>query len=50
MHKITIAIPLYNVENDIEKALYSALKQMLDDIEFLIINNYNTNNSLIISL
>ncbi|WP_455671791.1 glycosyltransferase family 2 protein [Phocaeicola sp.] len=46
MHKVTIAIPLYNTEEYIKEALSSALNQTLEHIEILIINDCSTDNSL----
>jgi glycosyltransferase involved in cell wall biosynthesis len=45
--KVTIAIPTYNNENTILKAIDSALHQdFLDDYEILIVNNNSTDNTL----
>ena len=46
MYKITIAIPVYNVENYIEKSLISALNQSYSNIEFLIIDDQGEDNSI----
>lgn len=43
---ITISIPVYNVEKYIEKALSSALSQTYDNLEFLIIDDKGTDNSM----
>lgn len=43
---ITISIPVYNVEKYIEKALSSALNQTYDNLEFLIIDDKGTDNSM----
>lgn len=46
MCKVTIAIPVYNVEDYIEKSLLSALNQTFEDIEFLIIDDKSTDTSM----
>ena len=44
--KVSIILPVYNVENYIEKCLDSLLKQSLKEIEIIIINDGSTDNSL----
>ena len=39
MYKVTIAIPVYNVEMYVKQSLLSALDQTFDSIEFLIIDD-----------
>ncbi len=46
MCKVTIAIPVYNVEEYIEKSLLSALDQTFDDIEFLIVDDKGNDGSI----
>ena len=44
--KVTLGMPVFNVEDYIEKSLICALDQDLDDIEILIINDCCTDNSM----
>lgn len=46
MCKVTIAIPVYNVEDYIEKSLLSALNQTFEDIEFLIVDDKGNDGSI----
>ena len=46
MYKITIAIPVYNVEKYIEDSLLSALEQTYSNIEFLVIDDKGNDNSI----
>lgn len=46
MYEVTIAIPVYNVEPYIRKSLESALCQTFKSIEFLIIDDKGTDNSM----
>ena len=43
---ITIGIPVYNVEKHIEKALLSALSQTYDHIEYIIVDDKGSDNSM----
>ena len=43
--KISIIVPIYNVENYLEKCLNSLVKQTLKDIEIIAVNNNSTDNS-----
>lgn len=45
MPKVSLIIPVYNVENYIEKCLNSALNQTLDDMEIIIVNDGSTDSS-----
>lgn len=45
MTKVSIIIPVYNVEKYLEKALDSACNQTLKDIEIICIDDYSTDNS-----
>jgi len=45
---ITIGIPVYNVEKYVEKALLSALDQTYDNIEYIIVDDKGTDNSMFI--
>ena len=42
---LTIAIPVYNKEKYIKQCINSALKQKLDNIEVLVIDNCSTDSS-----
>ena len=46
MCKVTLAIPIYNVERYVERSLLSALNQSFEDIEFLIVDDKGTDNSM----
>ena len=48
MTKISIIIPVYNVENWLEECLESTINQSLKDIEILCIDDGSTDNSLTI--
>jgi glycosyltransferase involved in cell wall biosynthesis len=50
MYKVTLAIPVYNVEKYIERALLSALNQTFDSIEYLLIDDRGTDNSMNIAI
>lgn len=45
-YKVTLAMPVYNVEKYVERALISALNQTFDSIEFLIIDDKGTDASM----
>jgi glycosyltransferase involved in cell wall biosynthesis len=46
MYSVTLAIPVYNVEKHIERALNSALNQTFNSIEYLLIDDRGTDNSM----
>ena len=43
--KISVIVPIYNVENYLEKCLNSLVNQTLPEIEILVINDGSTDNS-----
>lgn len=45
MPKVSVIVPVYNVENYIDKCLNSLVNQTLEDIEIIIINDGSTDNS-----
>lgn len=45
MPKVTVIVPVYNVENYIEKCLDSLVNQTLEDIEIIIVNDGSKDNS-----
>ena len=45
MPKVSIIVPVYNVEKYIEKCLDTLVKQTLDDIEIIIVNDGSKDNS-----
>lgn len=46
MYKVSVVVPVYNVEEYIERCLVSLFEQSLDNIQFIIINDGSTDNSL----
>ncbi len=46
MPKVTLAMPVYNVEECVERALLSALNQTFEDIEFIIIDDKGDDRSM----
>ena len=44
--KVSIVIPVYNVEKYLEECIESAIKQSLNDIEIICINDGSTDSSL----
>ncbi len=46
MPKISIIVPVYNVENYLKKCLDSIVNQTFKDIEIILINDGSTDNSL----
>ncbi len=45
MKKVSVIIPIYNEEKDIEAALHALLKQNYEDFEIIVVNNASTDNS-----
>ena len=45
MAKLSVIIPVYNVENYIERCLKSLIAQTIDDFEFIIVNDGSTDRS-----
>ena len=46
MYKVSVGIPVYNVAAYVERALLSALNQTLPDIEYIIVDDRGTDNSM----
>ena len=44
--QISVIIPVYNVEEYIEKCICSLIAQTIKEIEFLVINDGSTDNSI----
>lgn len=45
MPKISIIIPVYNVENYLERCIKSVINQSLDDLEIILVNDGSTDSS-----
>lgn len=48
MPKVSVIVPVYNVEKYIERCLESLVKQTLQDIEIIVVNDGSTDNSEVI--
>lgn len=46
MYKVTLSMPIYNVASYVERALLSALNQTFESIEFLLVDDQGTDNSM----
>ena len=46
MHKISIIVPIYNVEQYIERCARSLFEQTYDDIEYVFVDDCSPDNSL----
>lgn len=46
MYKVTLSMPIYNVAPYVEHALLSALNQTFESIEFLLVDDRGTDNSM----
>ena len=46
MPKVSVIIPVYNVENYIERCLDSVVNQTLQDIEIIVVNDGSTDSSM----
>lgn len=46
MVKVSVIIPVFNVENYLEECLDSIINQVLDDLEIICVNDGSTDNSL----
>ena len=44
--KITVIVPVYNVENYLEKCLDSLINQTYKNLEIIVINDGSTDNSI----
>jgi len=45
-YKVTIGIPIYNTENYVERSLLSALNQTFPSIEYIVVDDKGTDNSM----
>lgn len=45
MSKVSVIVPVYNVENYLERCLESLVNQTLEDIEIIVVNDGSTDNS-----
>lgn len=48
MPKISVIVPVYNVENYLKKCIDSLVNQTLQDIEIIIVNDGSPDNSQLI--
>ena len=48
MHKVSVIVPIYNVQKHIEKCARSLFEQTLDDIEYIFINDCTPDSSITI--
>ncbi|UJF15261.1 glycosyltransferase [Jeotgalibaca sp. MA1X17-3] len=48
MIKVSIIVPVYNVEKYLKKSIESLMNQTLKDIEIILVNDGSTDNSLFI--
>ena len=46
MPKISVVVPVYNVEKYLKECIESILNQTLDDLEVICVNDGSTDNSL----
>ena len=46
MPKVSVIIPVYNVERYVEKSIQSVLNQSMKDIEIILVNDGSTDKSL----
>jgi glycosyltransferase involved in cell wall biosynthesis len=46
MYKVTLSMPIYNVGKFVERAVLSALNQTFESIEYLIVDDKGTDNSI----
>ena len=46
MTKVSIIVPVYNVEKYVKKCIKSLMNQTLEDIEIIVVNDGSTDNSL----
>jgi len=45
MPKLSVIVPVYNVEAYVEKCLRTLVEQTLEDIEIIVVNDGSTDNS-----
>lgn len=45
MPKVSIIVPIYNVENHLEKCLESLINQSLEEIEIILVNDGSKDGS-----
>ena len=48
MPKVSVIVPVYNVEKYITRCLTSLINQTLDDLEIILVNDGSTDNSVAI--
>ena len=47
--KVSLIIPVYNTAPYIERCLYSVLRQSYDNIEIILVDDYGTDNSMVLA-
>ncbi|MFA5444880.1 MAG: glycosyltransferase family 2 protein [Bacteroidales bacterium] len=47
--KVSVIIPVYNTAPYIERCLYSVLRQSYDNIEIILVDDYGTDNSMVLA-
>ena len=50
MKKVSVIVPVYNVEKYLEKCLDSLVNQSLEEIEIIVVNDGSTDNSQAIKI
>ena len=46
MPKVSVIVPIYNVEKYLEKCINSSLSQTLEDIQIILVNDGSTDSSM----
>ena len=46
MYKVSVIVPIYNVEKYIERLAHSLFQQTLDEIEYIFVNDASPDDSI----